>query len=68
MFFQTRKNIWFVYLLIGLLLIKVFPETVEKYTRKIENGENIDPIIVVKHPKYDVYAVLGGHHRYFCLS
>jgi hypothetical protein len=20
---------------------------------------------VVKHPKYDVYAVLDGHHRYF---
>jgi len=30
---------------------KVFPETVEKYKRKIKNGEKISPIILVKHTK-----------------
>ena len=44
---------------------KVFPEAVEKYKRKIENGEKVAPVIVVKHPRYDVYAVLDGHHRYY---
>jgi hypothetical protein len=44
---------------------KVFPQAVEKYKKRIENGERLSPVIVVKHPKYDVYAVLDGHHRYF---
>ena len=44
---------------------KVFPETVERYKRKLEYGETVDPVIVIKHPRYDVYAVLDGHHRYF---
>jgi hypothetical protein len=37
------------------------------YKKKIENGEKIAPLIVVKHPKFDVYAVLDGHHRYYAL-
>jgi hypothetical protein len=44
---------------------KVDPEFVEKYKQKIKNGEKVAPIIVVKHPKYEVYAVLDGHHRYY---
>jgi hypothetical protein len=44
---------------------KVFPEAVEMYKRKIENGETIALVIVVKHPRYNVYAVLDGHHRYY---
>jgi hypothetical protein len=44
---------------------KVFPQAVEKYKQKIENGERLSPVIVVKHPRYDVYAVLDGHHRYY---
>jgi len=45
---------------------KVDPEAIEMY-KKIQNGEKIAPLIVVKHPKFDVYAVLDGHHRYYAL-
>ena len=38
---------------------------VEYYKKKIEANEPIDPIIVVKHPTQDAYAVLDGHHRYY---
>jgi uncharacterized ParB-like nuclease family protein len=44
---------------------KVSPEAIELYKQKIKNGEKVAPIIVVKHPKYEVYAVLDGHHRYY---
>jgi hypothetical protein len=46
---------------------KVDPEAIEMYKKKIQNGGKIAPLIVVKHPKYDVYAVLDGHHRYYAL-
>jgi hypothetical protein len=45
--------------------IKVSPKAIELYKQKIKNKEKIHPIIVVKHPKYTVYAVLDGHHRYY---
>jgi hypothetical protein len=44
---------------------KVSPEFVERYKKKIQQGEKVGPIIVVKHPRFDVYAVLDGHHRYY---
>jgi ParB-like chromosome segregation protein Spo0J len=44
---------------------KVSREGVEYYKKKIEANEPIDPIVVVKHPRLDVYAVLDGHHRYY---
>ncbi len=44
---------------------KVFPQAVEKYKQKIEEGEKLSPVIVVKHPRFDLYAVLDGHHRYY---
>ncbi len=44
---------------------KVSSKAIELYKQKIKNKEKIPPIIVVKHPKYDVYAVLDGHHRYY---
>ena len=44
---------------------KVSPEGVELYKKKIESGEKLEPVIVLKHPKYDVYAVLDGHHRFY---
>ena len=44
---------------------KVSNEGVEYYKKKIEANEPIDPIVVVKHPRLDVYAVLDGHHRYW---
>jgi len=44
---------------------KVSREGVEYYKKKIKANEPIDPIVVVKHPRLDVYAVLDGHHRYW---
>jgi len=44
---------------------KVSREGVEYYKKKIEANESIEPIVVVKHPRLDVYAVLDGHHRYW---
>ena len=38
---------------------------VEYYKEKIRANQSIDPIIVVKHPRKDLYAVLDGHHRYY---
>jgi ParB-like nuclease domain len=46
---------------------KVDPEAIEMYKKKIENGERIAPLIVIKHPKFDLYAVVDGHHRYYAL-
>jgi hypothetical protein len=34
------------------------------YKRRIANGETILPIIVLKNPGKEIYAVLDGHHRY----
>jgi hypothetical protein len=42
---------------------KVSREGVEGYKQRIKDGEKVGLIIVVKHPKFDVYAVLDGHHR-----
>ena len=44
---------------------KITRQGVERYRQKILNEEEIDPIIVVKHPTRDLYAVLDGHHRYY---
>jgi hypothetical protein len=44
---------------------KVSREAVELYKQKIKSGEKIAPIIVIKHPKFEMYAVLDGHHRYY---
>ncbi len=44
---------------------KVSRQGVEIYKQKIANKEAINPIIVVKHPSKDLYAVLDGHHRYY---
>jgi hypothetical protein len=46
---------------------KVSPEFVARYINRIQSGEKVGPIIVVKHPKFDLYAVLDGHHRYYAL-
>ncbi len=44
---------------------KVFREAIEEYKQKVRSGEKLQPLIVVRHPKYDCYAVLDGHHRYY---
>jgi hypothetical protein len=46
---------------------KVDPQAIEMYKKKIQNGEKIAPLIVIKHPNLEVYAVLDGHHRYYAL-
>ena len=34
---------------------KIFPEVIKLYKQKIKKGEKIPPIIVVKHPKFEVH-------------
>ena len=44
---------------------KVDPEGVKRYKEKLVAGEQLRPIVVVKHPHKDLYAVVDGHHRFF---
>jgi hypothetical protein len=44
---------------------KVSKQGVDMYKQKILSDQKISPIIVVKHPRRDLYAVLDGHHRYY---
>lgn len=44
---------------------KLYKKGVEKYKEKILATEKIRPIVVLKHPHEDIYAVLDGHHRFF---
>jgi len=44
---------------------KVSRTIVELYKQKVTKGESILPIVVLKNPGKDLYAVLDGHHRYF---
>jgi hypothetical protein len=47
---------------------RVYRKGVERYKEKIANGEATPPIIVVKHPTKELYAVLDGHHRYYAYA
>lgn len=44
---------------------KVSRRGIDDYKKKIRENHKINPIIVVKHPRKDLYAVLDGHHRYY---
>lgn len=44
---------------------KVSRKGIEFYKQKISCNDKINPLIVVKHPNKDLYAVLDGHHRYY---
>ena len=44
---------------------KISRQGVEVYKRKIQKGDKINPIIVLKHPRKELYAVLDGHHRFY---
>lgn len=46
---------------------KIVEDGVSRYKELMEQGEELKPIIVIKHPKKDFYAVLDGHHRYWAL-
>jgi hypothetical protein len=47
---------------------KIYRKGVEKYKERILAGEFIRPIVVLKHPHEDMYAVLDGHHRFYAQS
>jgi hypothetical protein len=47
---------------------KVVEDGVSHYHDKIQNGYEPRPIIVIKHPKEKLYAVLDGHHRFEALK
>ncbi len=46
---------------------KVHDEGVGRYVEMLRSGRPVKPIIVVKHPRKDEYAVLNGHHRFWAL-
>ncbi len=44
---------------------KVDPEGVARYREQLAAGTPLRPIVVVKHPHKNLYAVVDGHHRFF---
>jgi len=47
---------------------KVYREGVERYKNILKSGKEIGTLVVVKHPKEDLYAVLDGHHRFWAFK
>jgi len=43
---------------------KVSRVIVDRYVQKIKEGVELEPIIVFKQSKVDLFAVVDGHHRY----
>lgn len=43
---------------------KVVDDGVSHYHERFEKGHRPKPLVVIKHPKEDMYAVLDGHHRF----
>jgi hypothetical protein len=46
---------------------KVDPDLVERIRSSVEDGDKVKAIVVIKHPKQGIYAVLDGHHRFHAL-
>jgi hypothetical protein len=44
---------------------KVDTDGVTRYKEQLATGKQLRPIVVVKHPRKDLYAVVDGHHRFF---
>jgi len=44
---------------------KVDPDGVKRYKEMLTDGKQLRPIVVVKHPRKDLYSVVDGHHRFF---
>jgi hypothetical protein len=44
---------------------KVDPGGVMRYKTWLSAGKQLRPIVVVKHPRENLYAVVDGHHRFF---
>ena len=43
---------------------KVDEGHVERILEDMDDPSTLKPIVVIKHPRQDVYAVLDGHHRF----
>ena len=44
--------------------VKVYDGWVDELTNNCGHPSEFKAIVVVKHPKQDIYAVLDGHHRF----
>ena len=44
---------------------KVDLDGVKRYKEMLVVGEQLRPIVVVKHPRKELYSVVDGHHRFF---
>jgi hypothetical protein len=44
---------------------KVSRMGIKRYKIMLSKGESLGTIIVIKHPRKDVYAVVDGHHRFY---
>ena len=44
---------------------KVDLDGVQRYKEQLLTGNQVRPIVVVKHPHKNLYAVVDGHHRFF---
>jgi hypothetical protein len=44
---------------------KVYKEGVEHFVKALKAKEDVGTIVVVKHPKKRLFAVLDGHHRFW---
>jgi hypothetical protein len=44
---------------------KVSRRGIKRYKIMLSKGKSLGTIIVIKHPRKDVYAVVDGHHRFY---
>jgi len=47
---------------------KVDPDYVKHLDESIDEALSMRPIVVVRHPTRDLYAVLDGHHRFWVMK
>ena len=47
---------------------KIYGKGVENYKLSIKSGKDLGAIVVVRHPRKNLFAVLDGHHRYWALK
>jgi len=44
--------------------MKVYRQGVERYKDMLKQRKDLGTIIVLKHPREDIFAVVDGHHRF----
>jgi hypothetical protein len=44
---------------------KVSRRGIKRYKIILSKGKSLGTIIVIKHPRKDVYAIIDGHHRFY---